>query len=361
MRILFNIGHPGHVHLFKNLVWELNAHGHECLITVINKDVSLQLLRGYGIDFEVVGNARTSIIGKSLEMSLVEARLLKAALSFKPDLLVGGVGNVYVAHIGKLLQRPSIVFDDTEHSKIEHLLMDPFVNAICTPSCYNADIGPKQVRYNGYHELAYLHPNRFTPDLSTVTDLGLTSDDVIIVVRFVSWRASHDVGHYGIQDKVGLVKRLERYGRVIITSEGALPKELQAYRLRVLPEKLHDLLNQATLYVGEGATTASECAMLGTHAIYVNTLKAGTITEQEDRYHLVSDFSRRTCTDESVIEEAVCLLDNNNLKREGKEKRGRILAEKLDVTAFMVWFIENYPSSAIEIKQDPMIQNRFIS
>ena len=82
--------------------------------------------------------------------------------SFRPDLLVGGVGNVYVAHVGKLLRKPSIVFDDIEHAEIDHRLMDPFVSVICTPSCYRGDIGTKQVRYNGYHEPAYLHPNRFT-------------------------------------------------------------------------------------------------------------------------------------------------------------------------------------------------------
>ena len=44
-----------------------------------------------------------------------------------------------------------------------------------------------------------------------------------------------------------------------------------------------------TLYVGEGATTASECAVLGTHAIYVNTLNWGDTDEEEEKYQL--DFT----------------------------------------------------------------------
>ena len=72
------------------------------------------------------------------------------------------------------------------------------------------------------------------------------------------------------------------YGKVIISSEGELPVELEKYRVKISPERMHDLLSFASLYIGEGATTASECAMLGTPAIYVNVLDAGTLQEQEN-------------------------------------------------------------------------------
>jgi len=359
MRILFNIGHPAQVHLFKNLIWELEHRGHQCKITTIAKDISLYLLDAYGFEYEVVGEGRPTLATKAMELMRVESRLYRIARSFGPDLLVGGVGNVYVAHIGKLLRKPSIVFDDTEHAKIDHRLMDPFVNVICTPSCYRGDIGPKHVRYNGYHELAYLHPNRFTPNPAVLAELGLAEGDPFIIVRFVSWQASHDVGQHGIRDKVGLVKALEEYGRVLITSEGALPEELQSYQIQVSPEKLHDLLYYATLYVGEGATTASECAVLGTHAIYVNSLGLGYIAEEDDKYHLVSDFSRRACTDETVLAEARRLLQNPDQMKEGKEKGATLVQDKIDVTAFMVWFIEHYPESVDMMKNHPETQQQF--
>jgi len=37
----------------------------------------------------------------------------------------------------------------------------------------------------------------------------------------------HDVGQYGVQNKIALVKELEKYGRVFVTSEGKLDKELK--------------------------------------------------------------------------------------------------------------------------------------
>tara|TARA_B100000315_G_C14584869_1_gene592441 strand:+ start:2797 stop:2976 length:180 start_codon:yes stop_codon:yes gene_type:complete len=52
---------------------------------------------------------------------------------------------------------------------------------------------------------------------------------------------------------------------------------------------MHDVLYYATLYIGEGATMASECAMLVTHAIYVNSLTAGTLEKQEE-YGLIYGF-----------------------------------------------------------------------
>ena len=220
-------------------------------------------------------------------------------------------------------------------------------------------MGPKQILYNGYHELAYLHPNYFTPNPNVLAELGLAEGDPFIIVRFVSWQASHDVGQRGIRDKVGLVRALEQYGRVLITSEGKLPPELQPYQIRVSPEKLHDLLYYATLYVGEGATTASECAVLGTHAIYVNSLGLGYVAEEDEKYHLVSDFSRRDCTDETVLAEARRLLQNPNLRREGKEKGEILVRDKIDVTAFMVWFIEHYPESINQMNNHPEIQQQF--
>ena len=66
MKVLFNIGHPAQVHLFKNLLWELQSRGHQCKITTVEKDVSLKLLDIYGFDYEVVGKERPSAFSKAL-------------------------------------------------------------------------------------------------------------------------------------------------------------------------------------------------------------------------------------------------------------------------------------------------------
>ncbi|MDD4331893.1 MAG: hypothetical protein PHU28_06190, partial [Methanosarcinaceae archaeon] len=127
MKVLFSVGHPGHVHLFKNLIWALQKKGHECKILASDKDVSISLLNAYSLDYTLAGNSKTSsFLLKVFGQLKTEHSLYKVAKKLKPDILVGGPGGLSVSHIGKILKIPSIVSDDTEHSKLEHYLMDPF-------------------------------------------------------------------------------------------------------------------------------------------------------------------------------------------------------------------------------------------
>jgi hypothetical protein len=48
-----------------------------------------------------------------------------------------------------------------------------------------------------------------------------------------------------------------------------------------------------------------------------------------------------------------------NLKEEWQKRSEKMLSEKIDVTAFMVWFIENYPESVKVMKENPEYQYRF--
>jgi len=347
MKILFNIGHPAHVHLFKNLIWELERLGHQCKITTIDKDVSLHLLNAYGFEYEVVGKSRHTLWSKALELVRIELNLYSIARSFNPNVLVGGVGNVYVAHIGKIIRKPSIVFEDTEHARIEHCLMNPFVTSICTPSSYRHDLGKKQIRYNGFHELAYLHPNRFFPNPDVLDEIGLSKDDIFIILRFVSWTASHDIGQHGIKDKLELVRDLERFGRVFITSESELEKDLEEYRVCISPEKMHDLLYYSSLYIGEGATMAVEAALLGTPSIYISSLVGtmGNLKELEKSYSLLYSYD----STKEAIQKAFEIIKNHNAKLEWSNKRNILLKDKVDVTAFMVRLIENYPESCKKV------------
>jgi predicted glycosyltransferase len=353
MRILIDMGHPGHVHLFKNFIREMERRGHEVKITARDKEITLQLLCKYGFNFVQTGSGKVGNTNLIWEWISRDIEVFKISREFCPDILLG-VGNPSVAHTSTMLRKPSVIFTDTEHAKFGNKVTFPFASAICTPSCYRDDIGPKQVRYNGYHELAYLHPKYFTPNPAVLTELGLAEGDPFIIVRFVSWRASHDVGQHGICDKIGLVKALEQYGRVLITSEGALPEELRSYQIRVSPEKLHDLLYYATLYVGEGGTTASEAAVLGAPSIYVSSLVGtmGNFIELEESYGLLYSFTDGN----AALGRAIEILQDPESKEKWKTKRELLLADKINVTAFMIWFVENYPRSLTEVKEYPEVQ-----
>jgi hypothetical protein len=355
MNILIDINHPAHVHYFKYFIREMKNRGHKVLITASEKEITYKLLKKYQFDFIGLGAHGTSMNKKIINLPRMIFSMYLAARKFKPDIFLG-FGSIRAAYTAAILRKPCINFEDTEHSSGQIRMYSPFVQCICTPSCFLRDLGPKQVRFDGYLELAHLHPDKFTPDPEVLREMGLNESDTFIIVRFISWAASHDIGHHGIRDKVGFVKFLENYGRVIITSEGDLPIDLKPNLMKISPEKLHDLLSFATLYVGEGGTMASEAAVLGTHAIHISTTAkyCGSFCDL-NRY----DLLWTTENDEDTMKKASELLLNTHLKAEGKSKRDQIYKDKIDVTAFMVWFIERYPESYISMKENPDIQKMF--
>lgn len=339
IRILVNIGHPAHVHFFKNFIWIMEKKGHDVFINTIDKEITLYLLDKYHFKYKVYGKRRTNLLANSIEMIKGDLITYTMQKQYNIDIFIGILDELG-AHISKITKAKSISFTDTEHATLNNMITIPFADVVLTPSCFNKDFGKKQIRYNGYHELAYLHPNYFIPNPDVLKELGLNEVDPFIILRFVSWDASHDIGHHGIQNKIEFVKKIEKYGHVFITSEEKLDPELEEYKIKVSPEKLHDLLYYATLYIGDGATTAVESAILGTPAIYISSLVGtmGNFIEMEAKYNLLFSYSNS----DKALNKAVNLFMNPDLKAEWQCKKKNLLKDKIDVTEFMVEYIENY-------------------
>ena len=355
MRVFIDIGHPAHVHYFRNFIKIMQKKGHDFFISCRNKEVAQLLLGKYDIPFFDRGRGSNTLIGKIPYMIKADRLILKKAKDFKPDLFLS-FASPYAAHVSKIIHKPHISFTDTENAKLGILSFAPFTECIITPNAFMGDFGLKHVRFNGFMELCYLHPDYFKPDPDVLSELDITENEPYAFLRFVSWGASHDVGQTGIlnESKIKLVNELLKNMRVFISSEGEVSEELAKYKIKISPDKIHSVLANAIIYIGEGATMASESAMLGTPAIYVNSLTAGTIDEQE-RYGLL--FSHRDYN--GVLKRTEELLGNPNLKQEFAERRDKMIKEKIDVTAFMVWFVENYPESFRIMRENPEYQTRF--
>ena len=157
-----------------------------------------------------------------------------------------------------------------------------------------------------------------------------------------------------IKQKFELIEEISKYARVFISSEKALPPKFDKYLLRISPHRLHDAHFYAAMYIGEGATTASECAVLGIPALYVNTISVGYL-EQEERYGLVYCYNNAT----GLVEKAISLLRTPGTRDEFKQRRQIMLDENIDVTSFLIWFVENYPRSKYIMLSNPDFQNSF--
>ncbi|OYT25735.1 MAG: hypothetical protein B6U97_04975 [Candidatus Altiarchaeales archaeon ex4484_96] len=356
MKLLFDIGHPGHVHLFRNCINTLSGTGNEITLTARDKESTLQLLKAYKLDYTLRGGLRESMLKKAFNLFSTDYRLLRIARDFNPDILIG-VHNPYIAHVAKLLGKPSITFTDTENVGVASNLTFPFTDTICTPSCFLEKLNSnKHVKYNGFHEIAYLHPDYFKPDLMVLDELGLTKNDDFIILRFISWAASHDVGLQGIQkgSELDFIKKLEDYGRVFITSERRLSSALESYRINIPVDKMHSLMHYARLYLGEGGTMAVESALLGTPAIHVESNSRGEATgnysgnflELRDKYDMLYFYPNQ----KQALDKAIELLEDKNIKNRWGAKKDKLFREKIDVTAWMTDFIERYPMSFREYK-----------
>jgi len=356
MKILIEICHPAHVHYFRNMIRILKSEGHDILIAAQDRGIIKELLTHYKLEFFLFKNSSKNIFGKFLHIINSDMVIYKHARKFKPDILIGFAGT-YISHVGWIINKPRIVVDDTEHANLTHFTYKYFASNILTPSCFHKNFGRKQIRFNSYIELAYLYPKYFKPDFNILNELNIDKTKKNILIRFVSWRASHDIGQSGLsfEAKIKLVETLSTHANIIISSEEKLPVELIKFQYRFKPERMHDILASVDLFIGEGATMASECAILGTPAIYINSLELGYTTEQEEKYGLVYNFRNA----DGVLQKALSLIKIPNLKNNYLEGKTKLLQDKIDITTFLVWFLKNYPESSTIMEKNPESQDVF--
>jgi uncharacterized protein len=359
MRLLIDIGHPAHVHLFKNLAHTMMNKGHRVHFILREKECEIALLEHEGFEYTNSGKHYHSTTGKIWGLLKFTFLTIRTSFKFKPDIFLSH-GSMYAAWAAFFFRKPNISLEDTGNREQVRLYL-PFTKVVLTSTSFPLIYGKKQVQYEGFHELAYLKSNYFTPDKTIIHELGLAENERYFILRFVSWSASHDIGHNGISpgNKVRLIAELSKYGKVFITSEKQLSRELEQFRIQIAPEKILDAIAFSSLLYGESATMASEAAMMGVPSIYLDNTGRYYTTELEKKYGLVFNFSESEEDQKKSIDKAVELIKSNNLTPEWAKRREKMLKDKIDVTAFLVWFIENWPESFSIMKKNPDYQYNF--
>jgi len=343
LRVLVDVTHPAHVHLFRNAVDVLEARGHEVRVAARQKDVTTDLLDAHGIDYAVCSAKREGALALPREWALREVSLYRYARDFAPDVVLSHL-NPAAAHVASAVGAESVVFHDTEVAGAVERFTLPFVDAVCTPTEFSRDLPGEHVRYAGFHELAYLHPARFDPDPEVLRRNGVDPESPFSVVRLVSMDAHHDVGSDGFGREMvrRLVDGLGEYGDVYLSTEGPLPGEFADHALPVGSHELLDLLAFADCYVGDSGTMATEAGVLGTPAVRYDPLDAemGTFTALGD-YGLMESTTDET----AAVERAVELAGDPGAGRRWLRRRRDLLADKVDVTAFTVALAEEVGGS----------------
>ena len=346
MNILIDIGHPGHVHLLHPLAEELKGRGHRLYYSVRDIPVAKRLMEHYGMSPWVdLGGKKDSLIGKAQTVLSQDLQLLRFVRQNHIDL--GLSSGLVLSHVAQVSKMRSIVFDDDDDAA-EPLITKyghPLSDVVFTPDCIRRKT-KHAVYYAGTHELAYLHPNRFSPDPSVLQHAGLQEGERFFIMRFVALKGHHDVGQAGLslEQKRALVDLLKCHGRVIITSERAVEPEFEQYRLPVPPEEIHSLMAYSAMFVGDSQTMTSEAAVLGVPALKCNTF-AGRLSVPnmlEQKYGLCYAYTPDKFDDMLVQIRSLLDMDPTVLHDEWQKKRQRMLQEMIDPTGFFVTHIEQF-------------------
>lgn len=298
MKILIDICHPAHFHFFRNPIKILRERGHEVLITSRDKDLTLSLIEGEGWPHTLLCPTADNSSGLLVELIRRNIALYRFVTRFQPDVMAA-IGGIFVSQIGLIAKTPSIVFYDTENAKLQNLLTYPFASVVSVPDCYEGWVPKHTVRYSGYHELSYLNPDNFRPNIRLARENGLAEEGNTFLLRIVAWKANHDIGEVGWSPSLlrGVVAKLAGLGRVIISSETNLPTDLEPFRYQGKPSEIHHLMAFSRLFVGESATMASEAVVLGVPAVYAAKTGRGYCNQQEQVFGMLKNVTRLTSND----------------------------------------------------------------
>jgi len=354
MKILIDIGHPAHVHYYKNFIRIMESKGHSFFVTARDRECVKELLNYEDINFVSRGKGAKSTTGRIYYLTKATMLILLYSLRFKPDILLGH-GSIYAALAAMMIGKPCVLTSDTDSTKV-HKQLIKIISVLLSPSCFRYKYGVKHILFDGFMEMMYLHPNYFNTNRDLIENYLPNNSKKNVLMRFVSWDAYHDKNISGLPNdlKKKLVETLEPHCNIFISSENKMDNYLEKHRIKIPPYLMHSFINCMDMFIGESATMTSEAALLGVPAIYYDCYGRG-YTDEEEKYGLVYNYR---CTD-GLIEQATKLSLSPNLKKSKFRNLKRLLKNKIDPTAFLVWFIECFPDSKYKMWRSAKTQYKF--
>jgi hypothetical protein len=333
MKILIDIGHPAHVHYFKNFARIMLSKGNDILFVCRDKEFEIDLLNANGFEFISLGKHYKSIRGKIFGLLKFDFKMLRISLKFKPDLFLSA-GSMYAAHVSFLIGKPHIAIEDSENME-QIRLYKPFTKLILTPDAIPQKYGKKQIRFNGFHQSAYLHPNYFKRNLNLKKEIGVPLNGKVFLLRLVALNASHDVNLNSIDKKNlnFLINFLKEKGHLFISSEKPLPKDLEKYRLQILPEKIHSFLSICDLVIGESGAMTNESAYLGIPNILIVNVDLNVHKKYCD---LGLKFHYHKINDQVMDKIKLTINDLDSVKKDFKDKSNEYIKNSIDLTDYLI-------------------------
>ena len=345
MRYLFYFGHPAHFHLFKNVIPMLERAGHEIKVLIKKKDVLEDLLKSAGMEYTNImeGDRGDSMFKIGLALIRRDAAIFRIAKKFRPDLMIGT--STELNHVGRLTGIPSINVNEDDAAAVPLYAKSgyPFATSILAPEC--CDCGKwsyKKISHRSYHELAYLHPENFTPDDNVIKKYNL--GEKFFILRFARLNAHHDTGRRGIDAGLAekIISLLKPVGNIFITSERTLEPQFEKYRITIPPHEIHHALAFAAMYIGDSQTMAAEAAVLGTPSIRYNDF-VGELSYLNELEHIFGlTYGIKSGNEGQLLDKINELLSLPDINTRWQEKRRVMLTKRENLTNIMFGIFSDY-------------------
>lgn len=264
MRILVDIGHAAHVHLFRNLIKKLEGRGHQVTVVSRNKPYVLALLSHYQIDNDCLSDPGKGLFGLFSEWLRRTYLIMKLHRRTRFDLSIGTSVSISYLTLFFGVKSINVQEDDDNVIPLHVALAYPFASIIMNPKCLRYRFfGNKRYIHNSLHEMAYLAPENFQREPAVVQKYGLEPYNYILI-RKVSLSAHHDIGAQGLSDiHVSVVSDV--YPSVPTVSSDELKRNEVDF------QDMHQILAHARLVVTDSQTMTAESACLGVPVIRVNS------------------------------------------------------------------------------------------
>jgi predicted glycosyltransferase len=334
--ILIDVGHPAHVHLFKNFLIYLKKTGnYNISVTSRNKDIVASLLKHLNVEFISLSTPKKGFVGIISEIFSRFFFVRKLIKKHKFDLVFT---STEVSAIFGMHRIPNYFFaeDDDDLMKIYTSLIYFFTTNIVNPTCLRfSKWKNKRLLHNSYHELAYLHPDNFTADIEVLKKYNLEPYKFIIA-RHSALDAHHDKGAKGLQGKLwnDIEDIIKDYPQ-IITKENSKSHQID-------PWDMHHVLAFAKLVISDSQTMTAEAAVLGIPSIRYNSFvgRISYLEELEHKYDLTYGFLPDK-DENKLLSTLKEMLTQSDLKKVWKEKKDKMLKDKIDLNQWMIELFEN--------------------
>ena len=347
-RIFFDLNHPADFHFFKNLFHWLQQHGYSIRIMARKKECLQDLLKYHKFSFINRGAGSHSLVGKYLYGIYILAILVIHLLRFRPGVTIS-LSSPYLVVASKLLGIKGITYDDTDYNpRLLPILKRSDV--ILTPATYPYAFHNTHIRIQSFKELAYLHPAYFTHEKKgNGVFFRLTRTDSVHHISKSNFNTSL------IADKINSISR---HHLTYFSSETGMIENISQEVRNADKFNIHDNLKNCRVFWGNSATMAAEAAILGIPAVFVGTEKYSYIEELEAYGLLCHYFPDQVEISFNKLEE---LIEESGADDQFEYYRQKLLKDKIDITGFMIWLIENFPDSIRTMKDNPETQFRFRS